>query len=30
MNGISMKYLAICGILLFSLVYADEERGNAS
>ena len=28
MNGISIKHLTICGILLFSLVYADEERGN--
>jgi hypothetical protein len=30
MNGVSIKYLTICGILLFSLVYADEERDNAS
>jgi hypothetical protein len=28
MNGISLKYLTVCGILLFSLVYADEERDN--
>ncbi|MBU7018649.1 MAG: hypothetical protein HXS44_14160 [Theionarchaea archaeon] len=28
MSGVSIKYLTICGILLFSLVYADEERGN--
>jgi len=28
MNGISVKYVAICGILLFSLIQTDETRDN--
>ncbi|MBU7026563.1 MAG: hypothetical protein HXS48_06445, partial [Theionarchaea archaeon] len=30
MNGISVKYAAICGILLFSLMQTDETRDNQS